>query len=386
MSGRRYDLDWLRIVGMGTVFLVHALCIFGAPLFRLRNDVFSPGAYAVTCSLLLWLMPTFFIISGMVTVFSLRGMNGAAFVRRRAVQLLLPFGVGVFVLLPFITYLSVLSTHAYTGTFWGFYLNGYFHGLEGFGGNFAWLGGYLWYLAYLFGFTVVVVVMMSVVPWRRLLRWLRDSIAWIRYPGAVFALCVPLVLAARVNELEPTILGQTATGGWNVIALFIFFCYGLLCALDGRVLEAVDRQWKPALLVSMVLVPVVAWVYYTGQVAGLDSWVKAGLTGVASWCLIVAIFGGFHAFFSRPSKRLPALNEAVLPFYVLHLPVVITVGFFVIQLNLGVLPKLLLVLGISLPIILILYLFVRRFRILRFLFGMRIRQKKPQQELMIEED
>jgi glucan biosynthesis protein C len=68
-------------------------------------------------------------------------------------------------------------------------------------------------------------------------------------------------------------------------------------------------------------------------------------------------------------------NEAVLPFYLFHQTIILVVGFFVIQWNVSILPKLLVVAVVSFPLILMLYeLLVRRFSAIRFLFGMRRRQ------------
>jgi glucan biosynthesis protein C len=66
----------------------------------------------------------------------------------------------------------------------------------------------------------------------------------------------------------------------------------------------------------------------------------------------------------------------VLPFYLIHQTIILVVGFYVIRWNMGILPKLLTVTVISFPLILVLYeLLVRRFNAMRFLFGMRPREK-----------
>jgi hypothetical protein len=65
-------------------------------------------------------------------------------------------------------------------------------------------------------------------------------------------------------------------------------------------------------------------------------------------------------------------NEAVLPFYLSHQTVILILGFFILDWNMGILPKLLIITVISFPLILALYeLLVRPFNVARFLFGMR---------------
>ena len=66
----------------------------------------------------------------------------------------------------------------------------------------------------------------------------------------------------------------------------------------------------------------------------------------------------------------------MLPFYLLHQTVILCVGWFVIRWQLGILLKFLIVVGISFPLILVLYeLSVRRLDPVRFLFGMRPKRK-----------
>jgi hypothetical protein len=65
-------------------------------------------------------------------------------------------------------------------------------------------------------------------------------------------------------------------------------------------------------------------------------------------------------------------NEAVLPFYILHQTVLLCVGYFVVQWPIPSLLKWVVILALSFPTIMALYEFlVRRFNVMRFLFGMK---------------
>jgi peptidoglycan/LPS O-acetylase OafA/YrhL len=65
-------------------------------------------------------------------------------------------------------------------------------------------------------------------------------------------------------------------------------------------------------------------------------------------------------------------NEAVLPFYILHQTVILGVAYFVLQWGLPDLIEWLIVLLVSFVLIMVLYEFlVRRFNLMRFLFGMK---------------
>jgi glucans biosynthesis protein C len=367
---RRYDLDRLRVLGTGTIFVFHCLCIFSGPYFILMNPDLSPVALALVSFFLLWMMPVFLIVSGMVTVYSLRSASGVSLVRSRMYRLMVPFVFGVFVLSPVIMYYSRLSTSGFSGSFADFFLHGYFNGLQGFGGNFSFVGNHLWYLMYLFAFTVVVVMVLGMLP----RAWMGRSVdrlgRFFEVPGTFFLLCVPLVCAVAFNYLEPVVIGQTNTGGWNIVALFLFFCYGLLFAGSRRFDAIIDRHWTPMLLVALIFVPLYSWLVFIGGFDGLAVWEKCIILGLAGFSSLLVIVGAFHRWAQRPSARLERINEGILPFYILHLPVIMVVGFYVIHLDLGILPKLGLIMVISLPIVILLEYIVSRISVLRFIFGM----------------
>jgi hypothetical protein len=77
-------------------------------------------------------------------------------------------------------------------------------------------------------------------------------------------------------------------------------------------------------------------------------------------------------FLNFNNKVLAYCNEAVLPFYILHQTMILVIGFFVIQWRLGIMLKYVIISSTSLVLIMAIYqLLIRRFRVTRFLFGMK---------------
>ena len=72
-------------------------------------------------------------------------------------------------------------------------------------------------------------------------------------------------------------------------------------------------------------------------------------------------------------------NQAVLPFYILHLPVLVIVAFFLIPWNIPILAKFVLIALVSFVIIIGLYAVIVHVPLLRFLFGMKAREKRTLQ-------
>ena len=91
-----------------------------------------------------------------------------------------------------------------------------------------------------------------------------------------------------------------------------------------------------------------------------------------SWFWLLAVLGfGLH-FGNFNNKFLAYANEAVLPFYILHQTIIVTICFYLIswQINVGI--KYVVIASTSMMAILILYeVFVRRINLMRFLFGLK---------------
>ena len=93
-----------------------------------------------------------------------------------------------------------------------------------------------------------------------------------------------------------------------------------------------------------------------------------------SWLLTVLGFGMQNLNFNSPFLKYA--NEAVLPFYILHQTVIVVLGYFIVQWAIPDPLKFLLILILSFFVIIGLYEFVvRRFNVMRFLFGMKLRAK-----------
>jgi len=84
-------------------------------------------------------------------------------------------------------------------------------------------------------------------------------------------------------------------------------------------------------------------------------------------------------FLNVNNKVLAYCNEAVLPFYILHQTMILVIGFFVVQWRLGIMLKYLIISTSSLVLILAIYeLLVKRFKVIRFLFGMKVGKRLAQ--------
>jgi hypothetical protein len=91
-----------------------------------------------------------------------------------------------------------------------------------------------------------------------------------------------------------------------------------------------------------------------------------------SWLWLMAIIGIALHYCNFNNKFLAYATEAVLPFYILHQTIIVTIAFYLIGLYIPVGIKYFVIASTSMIAILALYeVFIRRVNILRFLFGLK---------------
>jgi glucan biosynthesis protein C len=177
-------------------------------------------------------------------------------------------------------------------------------------------------------------------------------------------------------------------GGWNIITYLLFFVFGYLIFGNQHIKEmAYKLRWISLTIGILTFEFIFLYVLMSGDPEfGAPMYIFGMLIqAIGVWGWLLAILGFGSHYLNRNHRYLSYANEAVLPFYVLHQTVIISVGFFVVQWNTGVGLKYLTISTTSFVIIMLIYeLLVRRINVLRFLFGMRPR-RKPQVALALED-
>src|SRR5689334_23111100 len=134
-GSRRYDLDWLRVLVILTVFVFHCGRFFDTDGWHVKNPIRHQSVQIWTVFLACWMMPLIFTISGASTFYALSSRNSGRFIKDRALRLLVPLVVGIFTHVVFQVYLERVSFGGFRGSFLEFYPH-YFEGFYAFGGNF----------------------------------------------------------------------------------------------------------------------------------------------------------------------------------------------------------------------------------------------------------
>jgi glucans biosynthesis protein C len=383
---RRYDLDWLKVAATFAVFIFHCLRFFDFDVWHVKNNQLDAIAAILVEILLQWIMPLFFLLSGTSIYFALNVRTARQFLQNRCIRLLIPLLFGIFVLSPPQIYLERLSNpqHSiapwnggqFSGSFWEF-LPYYFQGWYLFGGNFAWMGIHLWYLLVLFLFSVLLLPLFLAIKQGKGQRFMQKLGNALQKPGAVLLLGLPIALLE--SGLDPTTLGIRAAGGWNFFTYLTFLLYGYLLVADDRIEHAIHRHFMLAIAIvgcttPVILEPVRHLLIGDEAIYGSVAYTLITmLRALNSWCWIIVFLslGKIFLNFNR-SPVLPYMSEASLAFYILHQPIILILGYFIAESQIGVLPKfILLSLSTLIAIALVYELLVRRIRLFRVCFGLK---------------
>ena len=364
---RRYDIDWLRIIAVFLVFIYHCSRFFDLTEWHIKNSELDE-AMSIFFNFLGGIgMPLFFIISGMATFYFLGFAKAGLYTKARFVRLMIPFLFALFTQIPIQVYLDRVNHSEFTGSIIEFFPQ-YFVGLYGHGGNFPWFGLHLWFIIFLFIFSIVTVNLFVYLRKDKNLEKISKMATFFKKPGSLYLFIIPVIILEIFNPLP--IIGKF--GGYNIFSLLLFYIIGFLLASDKQFKESIENHGLIALIVGIIstlLLGVVALNFFDSVLF----WIL-GITYMWSWLIIILRGGRKHLNFNHKSRKF--LNEIVMPFYVLHQTIMVIIGFFVVQTSLIIILKFLIISTVSFVIIIGLILIIRKGNILRLLFGMNLKKKE----------
>ncbi len=251
---RRHDIDWLRVLAMLSIFLFHCARFFDYDDWHVKNNQLDPVMSVSVDFMAQWIMPLFFLLSGLSVYYSLSHRTLGQFIKERFKRLVIPFLFGTFVvLIPLQVYIERVNHSQFAGSFIEFYPH-YFDGLYAFGGNFAWMGLHLWYLETFFFIFSLITLPLFLYPRKEAVHGLLPRAAlFFRKPGAIFLLAIPLGIMELLVNLQPEGIGRRDFGGWSFAIYPIFFIYGYLIATDLKFKRTIESHRMIALLMGVTV-------------------------------------------------------------------------------------------------------------------------------------
>ena len=213
-------LDWLRVLAILLVFIYHSTRLYNVEDWTVKNNLWYPSVELWNGFATSFMMPLIFVVSGASLFYALGRGGFGQFFKDKTLRLLVPLLVADLTQISIQAYLYNITHLQFSGSYFQF-LPQYYHL-----GSIEWEGAHLWYLLYLFLFSIILYP---------LLRWLKGSgggflfrlDGWLSKTGMVYILALPILLLSVLPSDFPL---MDSNGGWPYL-IYLFF---LLCGFRDR--------------------------------------------------------------------------------------------------------------------------------------------------------
>lgn len=379
---RRHELDWLRTAAVFGLIPFHTAIIFTTSSYDyVKNAQTSAVMDLLTAFVSIWGISLIFLVAGAAARFALASRSVGQFLNERVLRLLVPFTFGMLLIVPAQIYIGRLSSPT-PPSFLAFY-GDFMRTLLGvftlhFPPGPEWIG-HLWFIPPLMLFAALALPFAWLLRRPRAMRavdWLAR--AWRGY-AALALLGLPLALVQYVSSMSGIWFTSSETrfigNAIGVLAYLLFFLYGYLLYLDERLIGSLRRD--AGLLLAL---GVVSWVVLAYALPGwrslnvdpaLANAVVALVRGYCAWWWVAGILGMAARYLHFTTPAVEYLSRAAYPVYIIHMPILSLIAFWVVRLDMSILPKFLFIIVASLAASLAVYdLLIRRVGVLRLLFGL----------------
>lgn len=308
-----------------------------------------------------WPMQAFFAMAGWSAMSALGTKGWRTFWRNRARRLGIPLVVGILLLCPIIKYFElkggldlrpdgIRAARPLDVNLLEFYGLFYTRSIYA-----TW--SHLWFLAYLLIITALVYpILTRLGPWvdRYILmipRWFRPY--WPTIPAAAV-----LVIGHGWWPYYPNLFGDIP----NFLHFATFFLSGALLSASKPFHEAVSKDWWQLGLVGIATLVTMLWFR--------DTTIGRVLVGIGAWCIVAALYGGLQKINWKRGPTMRYLGDAIMPLFVTHNALAVVGGYYLMQVNMNLWFKLLILLVVVIGGALLFFqIFIRHIWFMRFLFG-----------------
>ena len=373
-TDRRIDLDWVRILAFGVLILFHVGMYYVTWGWHVKSPFASHTIEPLMMLSSPWRLSLLFFVSGCATAF-LYAKSAAGFVRSRTQRLLIPLALGLWVIVPPQSWAEVTEAVGYHGGYLHFmslYATGY--------GNFCRDGclrlptwNHLWFVAYLWCYTMVAALAWWAIPRRHVDRLGAALAKLLRGPWLI-ALPVAWLAAVRIALVARFPDTHALVDDWYEHAnYFSVFALGLLLARETGVWDEIRRQRWIALALALAGWGVVTTYFAHYADIAPPEWLRQTqrvFYALDQWCAIVAALGFARQWNPADSRARRYLTEAIFPFYIVHQTAIVLLAHFMKPLALRPAVEAPLLIAATVAICFASFEIVRRVAWMRPLFGL----------------
>lgn len=367
---RRYDLDWLRVIAILAVYFHHLGMPFNGDNFHIMNSESSKLLDDIMVYFEQFRLPLLFLISGTGTVLAFSKRTWKQFFKERTGRLIIPLFFGVLFIVPPQTYFQYINEF---NSYWQIYIEGRFE------------NNHLWFIENLYVISIIVIPLIIFINSQKskgVINWLERMSS---YKIGLLLGGLPLIfLTIVLKRYYPT--GSSSLTNFSETFFYTyFFNCGILFA-SSQMFWVNLKKFRRLNLVAFIVSTLLFYGYYFIPNNNVEPYLSLsvrwdiwyGLCCLLGWCFVLTILGYGQVHFNKTSLLLKRMNEAIYPFYILHQTVIVVFAYYIIQLNLNIPAKLVILLVSSFLMIVFIYrFFIYPFKITRILFGMKKHKNTP---------
>lgn len=383
-SERKHYLDWLRVIAFYILIFYHIGMIFVPWDFHIKNNMTLEWFETWMVFFNQWRLPLLFIISGMVIYYSMGKRTVKKVIAERSKRLLIPLIFGMIFIIPPQIYFERISDGINFASYWEFWVTVFEFVPFPEGGSLSW--HHLWYVLYIFVYSVIALPIFIYFKSEKSNN-VREKLNkfFTRNPYLIYIFILPLLIFYYIlAPIFPTT--HALIDDWyNHSISFSIFLLGFCISSFGGLWKAIVKLRKKSLIIALIPGSILILFVWgpTFYIINEDTAIFFVLYSILKWTFIVSwlftILGYSKFLLNNPSNILSYLNESVYPLYILHQTVMIIFGYYIIQLNVSITEKFVMLVIITFGGSMLIYEFlIKRLNLNRLLFGMKPIKKEKE--------
>lgn len=339
LSNRRYDLDWLRVIAFAVLIFYHIGMYYVYEWqWHIKSDVGLVWLQDVMIFTNPWRMALLFFIAGV----ALAGLmehrySGIQLIKLRSKRLFVPLLFGMFFIVVPQVYIEFLAAGKIEPGFIQFWLSYVDPNTTLLPEKHSEIGlltwNHLWFLPYLWVYSILLVLMASPLQHLAQHKWLAsESLFWF----ILLLMGVLVMIWLALRETFPT-THDLLNDWYNHGKYFLAFVAGFLVFWQKLWWQAAIKQRRVTLLVGIcsyafIIADRHGVFPYLAQAFQTDLAVKllyGSIFAANIWCCIFAALGYAGRYLNKKSTLLHYCNRAVLTWYILHQTLIVVFAWWI---------------------------------------------------------
>jgi glucan biosynthesis protein C len=380
VPGRKYELDWLRVIVTINLIPFHVAWMMTSVngfSFVEKGTVawnILHGYVQFVSPLHMYLL---FLVAGTSAFLSLHSRSSGQYAKERVRRLLIPVFAFMIFLFPVMGYFwppaQFMIGIDFFKQFWPWCLSTTFYSPVTGGPNW----GHMWFAGYLFIYSLVLLP--AFLRMRTGKGPLGDSKTRFLTgrPGAIFLAGIPIALTFAVLSPIWPFFRNNLYSDWGYFAYnMTAFVFGFIIARDPEWIRTFERHTAAALVLGIVFSAVKMFMQYklpsfSTPAYNMNYAFFSLIAGLNTWFWVIAILSIALRSLSFTNRCLKYFNRISYPMYIFHLVVISVAGHFITRMRLGIIAEFGLICAVTFVICVAVCELAKRTPVTRFLFGIK---------------